>query len=110
MIIQTNIITFIFFDIFGWWFRAKTDHWCSQPDGLNFPDDVWRDIAIPQKKSNDSKSCEAFEELKYDKCHSYETNFVDLKQKYGISVDKIEGKIWAIYVSEIFYRNVKFLK
>jgi len=47
-------------------FRAKTDHWCAQPAGLDFPDNVWKSIAIPQRTSHDSKGCEKSEKLQYD--------------------------------------------
>ena len=82
--ISTNFFVFI---------RAKTDHWCEQPEGLNFQNDVWKSIAIPQEMKNDSKSCSASEELQYDKCHVYDLDFLQLMQKYGNDVDKIKGSL-----------------
>ena len=83
-----------------WWFRAKTDHWCAQPAGLDFPDNVWKSIAIPQRTSHDSKGCEKSEKLQYDKCYLYDVDFKQMKEKYGNDVDKIKGNFIFFYTMQ----------
>ena len=41
--------------------------------------------------SNDSKGCEKSEKLQYDKCHLYDVDFKQMKEKYGNVVENIIG-------------------
>jgi hypothetical protein len=76
MVVNSNIIY-----MFG---RAKTDHWCAMPAELDFTDTLWKELAIPHKTKSEDQGCQKSGELnmneKYDKCHTFDINFIELHQ------------------------------
>ena len=52
------------------------------PSKLNYTDTFWKELAIPHKKMSEFRGCNKSGELnmnvKYDTCHTYDINFIDL--------------------------------
>ena len=73
-------------------FRAKTDHWCSKPPGIDYDESTWKELAIPHKEEI-SKSCAsvesgAAEKLHYETCKMYDVDFEGLFKTYEGDFEK----------------------
>ena len=52
------------------------------PAELKYTEEAWKELAIPQKKKSEVENCNRSGKVNvnenYDKCHTFDINFIDL--------------------------------